>query len=252
MGAGAGAGSRHAGIDRLTRTERGKSARDRQDWCYAVADKGGLIEERKVVSELQRIARADLLIAEEPSVTGADHRVLENTPGQSDAWGEVVLVGIHQAPGCTVLPGHHQLPGSEIEVTLLIVRLEDGAGVIVTKAQVQRKRGGDFIVVLNEPSIRVLAVSEVRQSRDRGAGRKTHQHVCQRVTAAVSRIGRIGRELAGERKGAARLADLEQIELAPAKLRSHFERVLSVHDAERVAVLEFLARAGRRCIAWLA
>ena len=47
-----------------------------------------------------------------------------------------------------------------------------------------------------------------------------------------------------KRKVAAWLADLEQIELAPAQLRPHLERVLSMHDAERVAVLEFLAGAG--------
>ena len=67
--------------------------------------------------------------------------------------------------------------------------------------------------------------------------------------AAVLLVARINRrELAAERNAATGLADLKQIELIEAELRSHLQPMLAVDKAECVIELDVLSRAPGRCV----
>src|SRR5690349_11947086 len=109
-----------------------------------------------------------------------------------------------------------------IEIAFPTMGLIERSRVVVSKIKVEGQLGCRLVIVLNERSISVLAIAEVRNCRNSRAHRQTQKHVGQTVTAAISRRARIRRELAAEGKVAAGLANLQKIELIKAELRTQF------------------------------
>ena len=81
---------------------------------------------------------------------------------------------------------------------------------------------------------------------------QAHQHVGQTIATAVAGGRIIRRKLAAETEAPAGLAHLEKIELAEPDLGTQFDDMLSMNDAQGVAILKFLAGAEGGSIAGLA
>jgi len=107
----------NAGKFGLIQVEGRETSGDRQNRSDAIADKTRLEEEGEVVSKLQGVAGADLLVAEEPAVAAADYGLaaLEGTPGQAQARRKIVFIGGDRSVGSPVLSRDDDLAGGKVK-----------------------------------------------------------------------------------------------------------------------------------------
>src|SRR5438105_340805 len=104
-----------------------------------------------------------------------------------------------------------------IEITFPSMGFIERSRVVVPESKVEGQLGCCLVIVLNERSISVLAIAEVRNRRNSRAHRQTQKHVGQTVAAAISCRACRRRELTAERKITAWLANLQKIELIKAE-----------------------------------
>src|SRR5438270_7957677 len=96
-----------------------------------------------------------------------------------------------------------------IEIAFPIMGLIERSRVVVPESKVEGQLGCCLVIVLNERSISVLAIAEVRNRRNSRAHRQTQEHVGQTVTAAISCRACRRRELTAELKVTAWLSQLQ-------------------------------------------
>jgi hypothetical protein len=86
-----------------------KPARNSKQRSNAIADEARLKEERQVISELERVAGARLLVTKETPIPGAEYRfvIAKWAPGQSEARCEIGFIGAHQSARGAVKAGEN-------------------------------------------------------------------------------------------------------------------------------------------------
>src|ERR1035438_3099673 len=199
---------------------------------YAIAVECRFEEERDIVVDLQRVARADFIEDKKAPIPSPNHEWLgrERAVGQANARGDVVFGRGRQVLRITGSPRRNEDSLRVIPIALAILGFVNRCRIVPAQPKVQRQLRRCSVSILNERPVRVLAIAEIYLCRNDRCDRQPHQHVSQAVAAAISQPAGIGGELAAKRQVPAGLADLQKVELVKVKLRSKLEQVLPVHN----------------------